>query len=206
MNDKERYTPGFRAVGFVAIFAAAFTALIYAFSWNQVEYTTQEVSLATELTELNDALIAIESRLHQETLVGLECKTYLSLLRYEINKDAVRNGHRYLSLYSNLAHTNALFITILAMIIAGLVFSIFQMATAYVSPGGEHEKIEIEAANIKLKTGYVSLAMSVLAITALSFYLPNAHEVKELDGKSESVDFTLTEALEECENASAFVE
>ncbi len=184
----------------VAVFFGAILTVfvIYYFSWEKSGYVESTVSFDKETKEIFGALDKISSSFNPNTVDGQKCKAFVSVLSYEMRKDAVRNAHRYVTLYSNLAHTNALFVTIMLMIVTGLIFSIYQMATAYNTPHGTESQIEIEAANIKVRTGYVSIAVSAIAMIALSIYLPNAHEVREISGVETVVDFSLNELLNVC--------
>lgn len=188
-----------RAIVAVLAFALLLVSAVYSFAWIQSGYDKRAVSFGEDSERITDTLSALSTRIDSDSIEGQACQLWLSVSGYELRKDIVRNGHRYTTLFSNLAHTNALFLTILVMIVAGLVFSIFQMATAYGARGGTGSQIEIEAANVKVRTGYVSIAMSVIAIIALSFYLSDAHEVKELSGSQGAVvDLALGEFIESC--------
>ena len=97
-----------------------------------------------------------------------------------------------------MAHTNVLFLTVLVMIFVGLYFSIYQMATAYSNKIVDSTDIQIEAANIKVRTGYVSIAITMIAIIALSFYLTFAYEVKELISPVEVEVFDIGHLVAAC--------
>lgn len=184
---------------FVGLISLVILASIYFYSWTLSRFDRDSAMLSLETLRLQDDLTQLSRAIDASSLEGKSCRTAIAIWLYELKKDTVRNSHRNITLFSNLAHTNALFLTILFMVILGLVFSIFQMATASRDSIAIHSQIEIEAANIKVRTGYVSIAVSVIALIALSFYLSEAHEVKELTGATESVlDIDLTAFIEGC--------
>lgn len=161
-----------------------------------VDYAT--ASLSEEGKRVQDALTEVADSFESDTVEGKVCRAGVQIIAYDLSKDTLRNGHRYTSLYSNMAQTNALFSTILIMIFVGLFFSVFQMATAYSVKMKDSPDIEIEAANIKVRTGYVSIAMTVIAVISLSFYLTYAYEVKEISGSMDQINVPFDDLLDAC--------
>ena len=188
-----------RNCAIVLLFSIAVVAVIYTVSWNKSNYDADIVSFQNETKHILESMNSLSSIVDDSRLEGKVCKASIAIQSYELRKDATRNAHRYITLFSNLAHTNALFITILIMIICGLMFSLYQMTTAYTTKRGTKSEILIQAANIKVKTGYVSIAVSIVALIALSFYLKNAHEVKELSERNaQNVKIDFSDILKIC--------
>ena len=185
---------------FIAVLALSVIAatVIYRIAWSQSEYKADVSSLQKQSEIVNQELSALSSNIISKNTKDHVCKTHIAIMAYELRKDAINNSHRFTTLYANLSHTNALFITILVMIITGLMFSLFQMATAYQTDKGISSEIVIEAMNIKVRTGYVSIAVSVISILALSFYLIHAHEVKELTSEMQIIDFDFSPIIVNC--------
>jgi len=183
---------------YVLIASGILSISVYNYSWKLSTSQVSKAGIAHVSDNLISDLNAVSEKLENGKIGGSLCKVAISSYIYEIKKDRIRSNHRTLALYSNLTHTTTLFLTILSMIIIGFLFSIFQMATAGENKNSE---IEIEMINIKLKTGYVSIAVSVISVAALSFYLSQAHEIKEIRGsKNSSVNISIGEFLEACED------
>ena len=191
-----------RAIAGVCLLSIIFVTAIYWLSWEisgheptTSRFDSAHLEFVASLKKQNDFF-------DTSTFHGAACSSRYMLHVYEMEKDHTRNSHRHSTLYANLAHTNALFLTILFMVVSGTAFSIFQLATAYTRSTEEVTSSEIilEAANIKLKTGYVSIAMSLVAIAALSYYLPNAHEVRELVNPTEIAELDLSGSFHFCDD------
>ncbi len=184
----------------VAIASIIVALSIYEFARWEVNFTAENTTLTAEAERLRSEMVRISNKIDESSLAGRACRMEVAAMIYDLRKDTIASDQRNLTLYSNLAQTNALFLTVLLMVIVGLLFSIYQMATVTWTDIGPGQTIEIEAVKVKVKTGYVSLAVSILAIAALSIYVTGAHEVKELDTEVVVVESGLASFIEACED------
>ena len=172
---------------------------IYCLSWQMTSFYSSPQQFIEQGEHVALAMGDIHDNIAGETIGAEECKLIISLQSYELQKGLAENTHRIETFFANLAHTNALFLMIMFVTFVGIVFAIFQMASAYEGEKPDHGQIEIEGVSIKLKTGYVSLAVSAIGIAALSLYLPNAHEVKQLENVSPTeIEFDTSMYFEYC--------
>ena len=173
---------------------------IYWFSWQMTSFEGSPQLFIEQGQRIADTLDEVHGKISSNSADALECRLIISMESYALHQAFADNTHRMETFYANLAHTNALFLMIMFVTFVGIVFAIFQMASAYEGNKPDHGQIEIEGASIKLKTGYVSLAVSVIGIAALSLYLPNAHEVKQLEGNlgPNEIEFDVGKYFEYC--------
>ncbi|MEJ8572437.1 hypothetical protein [Microbaculum marinum] len=157
-----------------------------------LKFIEQGEHVAAEIRNIHDSIGA-------SSVDSIKCKLIISMELYSIQSGISENVHRTETLFSNLAHTNALFLSILFVLFVSIIFAIFQMASAYEDNIPHNNPIEIEGASIKIKTGYVSLAVAMISMIALSLYLPNAHEVKLLpDSKTTVITFDVDNFFDFC--------
>ncbi len=186
-------------VSLTFLVSIAAMAGIYRLSWQMTSFHGSPRLFIEQGASVASSMAEIHSKISGESTGAIECKLIILLESYTLQKGFAENAHRMETFFANLAHTNALFLMIMFVTFVGIVFAIFQMANAYEGDKTDHKQIEIEGASIKLKTGYVSLAVSVIGIAALSLYLPNAHEVKQLENLTPTeIEFDAGKYFEHC--------
>lgn len=186
-------------VSLTLLIALGVMAGIYWLSWQVTSFNEFPQSFIEQGERVVEIIDEISGKITGESIGALECRLIISMESYALQKGFADNSHRLETLFANLAHTNALFLMVMFVTFVGIIFAIFQMASAYEGGRPDHGETLIEGAGVKLQTGYVSLAVSVIGIVALSIYLPNAHEVKQLESvRAAEINFDSKKYFEYC--------
>ena len=183
----------FRSYSIILVLAALIVGAVHFVAPGPV-IDREAAALDTESARLRDELIRLSSDLEQNTTGGQVCDASVAWMMYELKKDTVANAQRNLETRTGLRQRETLFLSVLFLVIAALLFALNQLAGAGRTDenGGTSET---RAARVR--AGMSALAAAVGGAAVLAFALPSIPETGE---KRQSLDLGLYALLERCED------
>lgn len=183
----------FRSYSIILVLAALIVGAIH-FAAPAPGIDRQAAALDSESGRLREELIRLSNDLERTSIGGQVCDASVAWMMYELKKDTVANAQRNLEVRTGARHRETLFLTVLFLVVAALLFALNQLAGA---GRGDEEDGAGEVRAARLRAGIAALAAAVGGAAVLAFALPPAPQTVE---KRQGLELGLYALLDRCED------